>query len=266
MTKNGGFTFASLSLSVVCAAAAECLLGAGPLPSARAALTLGLLQAAALYVISALCAVAFGGKRAPVLCAALWLWLAFELAQTVWQTQSLCWQQFSSKAALGAAPFLIWFGARRMPRELDRTARVLWGFAVSGALVCVLGLGGLLRWQRLLAAQQGRAFAPVYAEYFALPFICGQSVRRRTACLPLYAFLVQAGFCVGWQLLFGEGEGYSSLELLRALELGAFSRLDAFLVLMWLVLALYRICLLGAVMRFLWQNMAQWRGRGEAAC
>lgn len=252
MTEKQGFNFACLCLSVTAAAAAELLLTGGELPSARAVLTQGLVQALLLTFTAAVLTAAFGScSAAPALRAVLCFCFALELAQTVWQAQSLCWQQFGSKAVIGVVPFLVLYGAARTPAELSRTAGILKWAALAGLAVCAAGLWGLGRWQRLLEAQQWGASVPLYAEYLAAPFICTRRERRRAVWLPLCAFAVQAVFCTGWQLVFGAKEGYASLELLRAMAIGAFSRVDALLVLIWLVLALYRICFLCAAMRCL---------------
>lgn len=264
MTGKYAFSFASLSLSLATAALAECLLSAESLPSAREAVVQGFWQALALALISALFTAAFERRsRAFLPRAALWLCFAMELAATLWQAQSLCWQQFGSRAFIGMTPFLVLYGVGCTDEQLDSTARALWWIAAIGALIYLASLGGLVSWGRLFETRQGAAHVPFYAEYFALPFICAGEERRRAVWLPICSFLVEAGFCAAWQLVFGGGEGYASLELLRALSLGALSRLDAFFVLIWLTLALYRVCFLCAVMRALAQRQSSAAERGE---
>ena len=52
-----------------------------------------------------------------------------------------------------------------------------------------------------------------------------------------------------------DSPAYAGLELLRAWAMGYFSRLDAFLLLVWLAAALWRLCLLAFVLRRLaWLN------------
>ena len=46
-----------------------------------------------------------------------------------------------------------------------------------------------------------------------------------------------------------DSPAYAGLELLRAWAMGYFSRLDAFLLLVWLAAALWRLCLLAFVLR-----------------
>lgn len=260
MQENSGFAPAALYLSVATAAAGECILSAGALTSARATILWGFWQALALVLLCVFAAVSLTGRGAAsgLARAALTLWLAWELWQTVWQAQTLCRQQFASAAVLGVAPFLILLGFKRTPEQLNYTARILWWFALCGVLVCAVGLGGQMRWQRL-AYSSADTLPPVtlFAEYFAFPLLCPRRAHelRCAAWLPMGVYIVQAGFCAGLELLFGKvPEGYVGAELLRALSIGAFSRLDSFLLFIWLLLALFRVCVLCAAMRALWQQ------------
>lgn len=266
MSEPNVFSRGALCLSVITAAAAECLLRADAPPPARTAVLWGAVQAGCLALLALLGAAAAGrGRR--LACLVLAAWLCAEWAQELWQAHLLCRRQFLSSAVLGAAPLLLWAGLRVCPAALSRTARVLWGFALCAALAAALGLGGQLRWERL-AVQEGGAWpaAAVYAEYFALPYLCGEPDRRCAGLLPWAGFLVQAGFALGWGLLFGAAaRGYAGAELMRALAAGAFSRLDAFCVGIWLLLALYRVCFLGAAVRVLVQRALPGRAR-EGAC
>lgn len=269
MRANTGFSAGALYLGVITAAAGECVLGAGTALSARGAVLWGAAQALILAAVSALAAAALagGGTRAGAARAVLAVWLCFELCGTILQAQVLCRQQFGSAAVLGAAPLLVWYGWRRAPRQINRAARVLWWFVLCAALVCALGLGGQLSWPRLFEVEAaGVPRAGVYAEYFAFPLLCEGSARdtKRAVWLPAGAFAVQAGFCVGMGLLFGEVPGsYKGAELLRALSVGAFSRLDAFLLLIWLTLALYRVCFLSAAVSRLLGGALKRRAGGE---
>lgn len=256
--KQTVLTPSALCLGTVTAAVGECLLRAAGQPNARAACLLGAAQALALMALGALFAVVL--ERRPRLqrcaCAVLCVWFAWELALTVWQAQSLCRAQFATSTVLGAVPLLVWLGWGRTARQLNDSARVFWWFALCGALVCAAGLGGQLRWQRLY--EQTSFAAPdvsVYAEYFAAPLLCARRSQRRALCLPLGAFAVRAGFALEWGLLFGAADGYAGAELARALAWGAFSRLDAFALLIWLTLALYRVCFLCAVVCLLWKRL-----------
>ena len=71
--------------------------------------------------------------------------------------------------------------------------------------------------------------------------------------LPVWGFAVQAAALLGGALLFGSGT-YPRLELLRAWSGGSFSRMDALLLLLWLLCAVYRAAMLCAAIRLLWQQ------------
>lgn len=104
------------------------------------------------------------------------------------------------------------------------------------------------------AAPQSTAFTvPVYAEYFAVPLLCGRE-ERRGICLPILTALVQTAATLGMALVFGRT--YPARELLRAWSTGTFSRLDAALLLVWLICAIFRIGVLCTAIRMLGQEYA----------
>lgn len=249
MTQRFSAAPATLALGLVTAALAEELLSPGLRGDARTRLIWGLAGALGAALLAALLAGPLSrcrpekGGRAVYL--GLGVWLGAELVQLLWQAHQLCWQQFSSLAVIGLAPGLIWLGWQSSQPSLDHAARALWWLAAFGGLVLLLGLGEQARWQRLVEADPLAAplGLPLYAEYFVLPLAAPKP--RQAAALPLLGFGVQAGFALAVQLVFGaKAEGYGGAELLRALSLGVFSRLDALLVLIWLVNGLFRICLL----------------------
>ena len=130
---------------------------------------------------------------------------------------------------------------------------MLWWFVAVGGVVCLLGLAGQLHWYRLFPPAQPAAAgwnAPVYAEYFAGALLCSARSARRTVWLPVWGFAVQAAALLGSALLFGSGT-YPRLELLRAWSGGSFSRMDALLL---LLCAVYRVAMLCAAIRLLWQQ------------
>ena len=133
---------------------------------------------------------------------------------------------------------------------------MLWWFVAVGGVVCLLGLAGQLHWYRLFTPAQPTATGwgvPVYAEYFAGALLCSARSVRRTVWLPVWGFAVQAAALMGDALLFGRG-AYPRLELLRAWSSGSFSRMDALLLLLWLLCAVYRASMLCAAIRLLWQQ------------
>ena len=93
----------------------------------------------------------------------------------------------------------------------------------------------------------------VYAEYFAVPLLCGRE-ERRGVCLPILTALVQTAATLGMALVFGRT--YPARELLRAWSTGTFSRLDAALLLVWLTCAIFRIGVLCTAIRMLGQEYA----------
>lgn len=255
MTQVQKFTPAALSLSVLTAVLAEGIPQGVPV---RRALAEGLLSAGMLCILSALATAAGQGKTLSTAAKTVFtLWFDWELLQSALQAQRVCAEEFSSMALLGFLPLLLWAGWRIRPGGWNAPARVLWWFAAVGGVVCLLGLGGQMHWYRLLEEVPAQTAAgswqvPIYAEYFALPFLCAPSAQRRMLCLPLWSFAVQAAVLLGWVLVFGARD-YPQRELLRAWSTGSFSRMDAFLLLLWLLCAVYRMAVLCASIRLLWQ-------------
>ena len=248
------FTPAALTLSVVTAALADGIPHGVPV---RRALWLGAVSAVCLCILSVLAAAALQGKTPSfAVRLALTAGLFMELVHTLVQAQGLCTAEFSSMALLGFLPLLLWAGWGVCPASWNASARVLWWFAAVGSMVCLLGLAGQLHWYRLFAPAQPTATgwgAPVYAEYFAGALLCNSQSVRRTVLLPVWGFAVQAAALLGSALLFGSGV-YPRLELLRAWSGGSFSRMDALLLLLWLLCAVYRAAMLCAAIRLLWHQ------------
>ena len=248
------FTPAALTLSLVTAALADGIPQSVPV---RRALWLGAVSAVCLCILSALTAAALQGKT-PSLAVrlALTAGLFMELMHTLVQAQGLCTAEFSSMALLGFLPLLLWAGWCIRPASWNASARVLWWFAAVGGVICLLGLAGQLHWYRLFTPAQPTGTnwsVPVYAEYFAGALLCSARSVRRTVWLPVWGFAVQAAALLGGALLFGSG-AYPRLELLRAWSGGSFSRMDALLLLLWLLCAVYRVAMLCAAIRLLWQQ------------
>ena len=223
----------------------------------RRALWLGAVSTVCLCILSALAAAALLNK-APSFAVrlALTAGLFMELAHIIVQAQGLCAAEFSSMALLGFLPLLLWAGWGIRPASWNASARVLWWFAAVGGVICLLGLAGQLHWYRLFTPAQPTATGwgvPVYAEYFAGALLCSARSVRRTVWLPVWGFAVQAAALLGGALLFGSG-AYPRLELLRAWSGGSFSRMDALLLLLWLLCAVYRAAMLCAAIRLLWQQ------------
>ena len=248
------FTPAALTLSIVTAALADGIPQSVPV---RRALWLGAVSTVCLCILSALVAASLRDKTPSfAVRLALTAGLFMELVHTLVQAQGLCTAEFSSMALLGFLPLLLWAGWRIRPASWNASARVLWWFAAVGGLVCLLGLAGQLHWYRLFTPAQPTGAnwgVPVYAEYFAGALLCSARSARRTVWLPLCGFAVQAVALLGSALLFGSG-AYPRLELLRAWSGGSFSRMDALLLLLWLLCAVYRVAMLCTAIRLLWQQ------------
>lgn len=269
MKREEPFTLSAVGLGLVAATLAQSFARLDGRLSVRQLLLSGLAGTAALALASWLASVLarryrlFGGDGAAarIVGAAFLLWFGAELVRTVFQAQEICSQQFSSGALWGLLPLLVLAGWRLDGSAFNHTSRILWWLVLGGALICIAGLGGQMRWQRLFDGSGNPApwalpALPVYPEYFALPLLCAHQKQGKGALLPFWSFAVQLGYALGVELLFGrvQGNGYTGLELLRAWTLGVFSRLDALLVLVWLAASLYRICFLLCVLRLLWRK------------
>lgn len=250
------FSLPAVALSIFAAAAAERL----PVCSSpRALLWQEVLAAVLLMILSALASRFWqSGPPKPAAWAAafcLQVWLAVELAGTFWKALQVCREEFSSLALLGFLPLLLWVGWQMPARAWGAPAQVLWWFVAVGSAVCLLGLARQMHWAGLFAqaAPQSTAFTvPVYAEYFAVPLLCGRE-ERRGVCLPILTALVQTAATLGMALVFGRT--YPARELLCAWSAGTFSRLDAAL-LVWLTCAIFRIGVLCTAVRMLGQEYA----------
>lgn len=254
------FSSGVLRLSVAAAVFARCMAASGSDVPARVFLLRGLPLAFGMVLLSVLVTEKdlFDGNTlfCKVCRAVLLLWAAAELLDAIRETQTLCWEQFSSMAVIGFLPLLFAAGWCLAPETFSRAAKILWVLAVAGVFIGIAGLAGQFHWQNLLEAapsRSGRVMLPLYAEYFLLPLAAEKSMENRlprTVWLPMGAFLLEGCYRLGQELLFGSGS-YPSMELLRAWTLGGFSRMDALFLLVWLAAALFRICFLTRVIRLL---------------
>ena len=254
------FSSGVLWLSVGAAVFARCMAASGGDVPVRVFLLRGLPLAFGMVLLSALAAEKdlFDGNT--LFCKAcrmlLLLWAVAELVDAIREAQTLCWEQFSSMAVIGFLPLLFAAGWCLAPEPFSRAAKILWLLAVVGVFIGIAGLAGQFHWQNLLEAapsRSGRVTLPLYAEYFLLPLTAEKPMEHRlprTVWLPMGAFLLEGGYRLGQELLFG-GSAYPGVELLRAWTLGGFSRMDALFLLVWLAAALFRICFLTRVIRLL---------------
>ena len=258
MKQTQKFTPAALTLSVLTAVLAENIPQGIPV---RKALLTGLAGAVILWLLSALAAAAWQGKKSSrEVRAALTAGLFLELLQAIGQAQRVCAEEFSSMALLGFLPLLLWAGWSIGPGGWNAPARVLWWFAALGSAVCLLGLGGQMRWYRLLElpaeTTEQTWQIPISAEYFAGGIFCDTQASHRLIRLPMWNFLLQAVVLISHTLLFGNS-GYPQQEMLRVWSMGSFSRMDALLLLFWLLCAVYRIAVLCTCIRLLWRPQAE---------
>lgn len=254
-TKTVCVPFSAAALNIVVAALAE------PLPSA---LPQTLLQGvAASVILGALAAWTGGCFRRPcsflgrcVTRAVLAALLVIELVQTAAVAQRVCREEFASMALIGLLPVLLWAGWKLPFSGWEAPARVLWWFVVLGGVVYLLGLWGQMRWERLVLLPDGAAgewTTPLYAEYLLLPVLGAEQKPCRTLLLPMGTYCIRVCAALSFALVFGAGS-YPARELLRAWSVGAFSRMDAFLILIWFCGAMFRICFLAALLRQILQE------------
>lgn len=252
------FSEKTLTLSVLTAEFARCVLQTGAPVTARSFLLRGLPMTLALVLITALTAGAeqradsFWGTdlRSRVVCGGLGLWFVWEAVETFRQAQELCWENFSSMAMLGLLPLLLWAGWKLEPAVLVRCAPILcWAAALAG-LLCLLGLNGQFHWESLMMQADAQTIIlPLYPEYFALPLFCPAKQVRGAVWLPVKAFILAGSFALCTELVFGAGNALPGIELLRAGRLGSISRFDALVLLVWLAAAMFRFCVLVQVVR-----------------
>lgn len=251
MKKKGAapMPFSAAALSVATAALAERVPSAQPQTlwqGAAAALMLGILAGWFGSIRST--QNSFWGKV--LFKVMLIVLLAVDLVQTVATAQEVCRQEFSSMALIGLLPLLLLAGWKLPFSGWEAPARVLWWLMALGGAVFLLGVAGQMHWERLLEIPDtANAWtSPVYAEYFLFPMLCQEKGRGRTFYLPVGVFGLRAAGALCFALVFGAGS-YPARELLRAWSVGAFSRMDAFLLLVWFGCALFRICFLTALFR-----------------
>lgn len=253
-TKSTGIPFSAVALSIAVAALAEPFPPALPqtlLQGAAAAVMLGTLAA---WV--GICCRPCGLLGRCIYRTVLAVLLVAELVQTAVQAQYVCRQEFASMALIGLLPLLLWAGWKLPLSGWEAPARVLWWLAALGGAVCVLGLWGQMHWERLVLLPDGAAgewTIPLYAEYFLLPVLGGEQKPCRTLFLPMGTYCIRMCAALSFALVFGASR-YPARELLRAWSVGAFSRMDAFLILIWFCGAMFRICFLAAMLRQILQE------------
>lgn len=262
------FSYSALSLSVLTAVLGECILSE-KMPPARVFLVQGLCMAAGMALLLILLKTAMiradslsgKGFQSKLVCGGMALWVGLELWDAVRSAQTVCREQFSSMAVLGVLPLLLWAGWQLRGAVFSRSAGVLWWAVLLAGLLCLFSLNGQLHWENLMrpAGPVSHLQFPLFAEWFLIPVEPDTSGRsfRRLWFLPFQVLLVQGGFALGMELLFGAGTGFPGYELLRAGMIGSISRFDAAFLLVWLLLALFRICFLVCILRELLRRIGR---------
>ena len=253
--KNALISPETFRLSVFTALLAQWM-NSTPTCSARAYFLKGFLPTMGVVVLGALTAV-WAEKMLcrRVLQCGLFLWFGIELAVAVRDAAEAGWQQFGSMAVIGFLPLLLWAGWTLPSEVFSRTAAILWRLFWITFLITAAGLLEQMHWQNLLfTLGPERPSIPIYAEYFALPFLRAEQKTSgssfKSILTPLWMFALEGGLRLGTELIFG-GAGYPGGELLRCWAMGAFSRFDSAVLLVWLAAALFRICFLVRMLRLL---------------
>lgn len=241
--------FSAAMLSVATAALAEQILTAQPRvlwQGAAASVLLGVLVA----WVGAIWKVQDSLWGNALYKAVLIVLLAVEFVETAATAQDVCRQEFSSMALLGLLPLLILAGWKLSFSGWEVPARVLWWLMALSGAIFLLGVADQMRWERLLEFPDtmSRWISPIYAEYFLFPMLSQKKKPAKAFCLPVSVFALRAAAALSFGLVFG-ADSYPAYELLRAWSIGAFSRMDAFLLLVWFGCALFRLCYLTALLR-----------------
>lgn len=260
-----GFSLPAVGLSLAAASLAGCLYSPAGAHQARSVILLGLAETAVLSFVAWLFGLwagqagLFSGRGfLPKLAGWLFfLWFGAEFFRTMAAAQTVCREEFGTNALIAVLPVLLAVTWQMDAGALDRSARALWWLLAAGAAICLAGLWDQMHWQRLFQGAEGGLLAggwpplPLYPEYFALPLLCQEKDVSKGALLPFGCYAIGGGYAFVLALVLGrpDSPAYAGLELLRAWAMGYFSRLDAFLLLVWLAAALWRLCLLAFVLR-----------------
>lgn len=207
------FSEKTLTLSVLTAEFARCVLQTGAPVTARSFLLRGLPMTLALVLITALTAGAeqradsFLGidLRSRVVCGGWDSGLSGRLWRPSVRRRSFAGRIFLMAIA-GASPAALWAGWKLEPSVLVRCAPILcWAAALAG-LLCLLGLNGQFHWESLMLPTKPLTLTlPLYPEYFALPLFCPAKQVRCAVWLPAKVFILAGSFALCMELVFGAG-------------------------------------------------------------
>ena len=138
---------------------------------------------------------------------------------------------------------------------LNSTSRVLCTGALFALLLVLCGVYDQLRWTNLSFALQwkpvGVRLLRFRPEYIGLVLLQKHGKASSLMTLPVVDSVVRFLLVLLTELVFGSAlaQKLEYGELLRAWEMGVFSRSDSFVLAIWLMLAMYRVMLLVFLLR-----------------
>lgn len=189
----------------------------------------------------------------------LTLWGVVQLVRL----SNLCREEYR---AGGVWVLLVVIGLLSLPinwNSLCRLTQTMWLFGILTTVI-LLGLLSHMSWKNLSyfpldGARVGQAFSVLWyscPELLALPWLKKQP-RSLWWRLPVVAAalesicLLVAEAVFGWQADIGR---FPAMETVRCCGVGAFSRLDDVVIGFWLLLCLYRLVVLGQLVRNLYRG------------
>lgn len=250
MKQNERLSMWALAAALLCESLYDGMYASGTV-SAKAFLLFGVVDLAvvegALYFLNRM----WEGRRRiqEALCAAS---AAVAMLHTGVQALRLCGNFFAGTALWLAAmlPALFWAGRAHSG-----------GFAGVGWALCVVlvltggfliaGLWSQMRWTRLSFAVEGTPLTAIrqlrfYPEYL---LACTEKNRKCAFAFPGLDFAVRFLLVVMLELVFGSlATQLTTGELVRAWGLGMFSRFDALMLMVWFLLAFFRVVLMASVL------------------
>ncbi len=195
--------------------------------------------------------------------AAAFLLCGTVMLETLLRIISVCRTEFGG--ALWAMLFaLLVLGLLPAFSALQRMAYPVAGLAALGGILALIGIARQLRWQNLSFAPLtsggvASAFSAAFVfipEYLLLP-LCTSCDTRKWLRLPALSGIVFLLLILCAEMLFGYDAANGCLSVregIRAWGLGCFSRFDPLWTGLWLLLAYYRLLLLGSLMQKVWNS------------
>jgi hypothetical protein len=216
----------------------------------------------------------FSAEASPI----RWLWLAVLLiglfaagAMTFWDLAVVYRRQFDCSTVwliLLALGMLI---LRPALLSMERAAHAIFALLLLAGAVLLIGLGGQMHWYSLsFAAPRVQGVSAAFfgllcfiPEYFALPLF---SRGKASGLVPGGLLIAQGSVLLCAEMVFGfenQSGRYPAMEMLRAWGIGAFSRLDALVVGLWLMLALFRLLFIESLLEQTYHLLRDRKQKGE---